>query len=124
MNESKPASPVLIISSDQPFRSNLKENLLLQGFLPLLAANQTEAFAVLEHQSVDMVFLDIEKMPAIELDIVNYIRMRHHAEVVVLTTIQEIEEATNLYVIHPISSFLTPIFAKDFPWHSVRTESS
>jgi transcriptional regulator with PAS, ATPase and Fis domain len=48
-------------------------------------------------------------MPAIEMDIVNYIRMRYHAEIVVLTTIHEIEEATNalkngaaFYLVKPI----------------------
>jgi DNA-binding NtrC family response regulator len=50
---------------------------------------------LLEKSKVDIAFLDIERMPPIEMDIVNYIRMRHHAEVVVLTTLNEIEEATN-----------------------------
>jgi DNA-binding NtrC family response regulator len=95
MNDTKPSATVLIISNDRQFRSNLNENLLLQGFTPLVAATQAEALALLEKKTVDIVFLDIESMPALEMDIVNYIRLRHHAEIVVLTTIHEIEEATN-----------------------------
>ena len=95
MNDTKPSATVLIISNDKIFRSTLRENLLLQGFSPLIAASQAEALTLLEKNTVDIVFLDIERMPALEMDIVNYIRMRHHAKVVVLTTIHEIEEATN-----------------------------
>jgi DNA-binding NtrC family response regulator len=95
MNDTKPSATVLIISNDRMFRSNLNENLLLQGFTPQVASSQAEALALLEKKPVDIVFLDIERIPALEMDIVNYIRLRHHAEIVVLTTIHEIEEATN-----------------------------
>jgi DNA-binding NtrC family response regulator len=94
MKEQKPTSTVLIISSDQPFRSKLRENLILQGFSVLDAASQADALPLLEKQNVEIVFLDIERMPAFEMDIVNYIRTQHRAEIVVLTTIHEIEEAT------------------------------
>lgn len=85
----------MIISNDRVFRSKLHENLSLQGLVVLEAASQAEALPLLEKSKVDIAFLDIERMPPIEMDIVNYIRMRHHAEVVVLTTLNEIEEATN-----------------------------
>jgi len=110
MNEpTKPNTTVLIISNDHPFRSKLHENLLLQRFSVFEAASQADALSLLEKQAVEIVFLDIERMPAIEMDIVNYIRMRHHAEIVVFTTIHEIEEATNalkngaaFYLVKPI----------------------
>ena len=110
MNEPKKTGvAILIISNDQPFRSKLHENLLLQGFSVLEAASQADALTLLEKQAVEIVFLDIERMPVIEMDIVNYIRTRHHAEIVVLTTIHEIEEATNaikngaaFYLVKPI----------------------
>ena len=111
MNEPKPTVTVLIISSDQPFRTRLHENLLLQGFKPLEAMTPAEALPLLEKQPVEIVFLDIERMPVIEMDIVNYIRARHHAEIVVLTTIHEIEEATNalkngaaFYIVKPLKT--------------------
>jgi len=110
MNEQKkPDTVILIISSDQPFRSKLHDNLLLQGFSVFEAASQADALAVIEKQPVEIVFLDIERMPVIEMDIVNYLRTRRQAEIVVLTTIDEIEEATNalkngaaFYLVKPI----------------------
>jgi DNA-binding NtrC family response regulator len=109
MNETKQAKSVLIISGDQQFRTRLHENLSLQGFTVLEAANQAEALPLLEQTAIEIVFLDIERMPAIEMDIVNYIRTRHHAEIVVLTTLSEIEEATNalksgaaFYIVKPL----------------------
>jgi DNA-binding NtrC family response regulator len=110
MNEQKKTDTVvLIISSDQPFRSTLRDNLLLQGFSVFEAASQADALHLIEKQPVEIVFLDIERMPAIEMDIVNYIRMRYRAEIVVLTTINEIEDATSalkngaaFYLVKPI----------------------
>jgi two-component system nitrogen regulation response regulator GlnG/two-component system response regulator HydG len=95
MDEKKKITTVLIISNDRAFRSKLHENLSLQGLSVFEAASQAEALPLLEKSKVDIAFLDIERMPPIEMDIVNYIRTRHHAEVVVLTTLNEIEEATN-----------------------------
>ncbi|MBN2189541.1 MAG: sigma-54-dependent Fis family transcriptional regulator [Chitinispirillaceae bacterium] len=107
--QKKPDTGILIISSDQPFRSQLHDNLLLQGYKVFEAASQAEALQSLEKQHIEIVFLDIERMPAIEMDIVNYIRMRHRAEIVVLTTISEIEDATSalkngaaFYLVKPI----------------------
>ena len=109
MNETKQAKTVLIISADQQFRSKLHENLSLQGFSVLEAATQAEALPLLDREGVEIVFLDIERMPSIEMDIVNYIRMRNRAEIVVLTTLNEIEEATNalksgaaFYIVKPL----------------------
>ena len=48
MSDTKPSATVLIISNDTMFRSTLGENLLLQGFSPLIAASQGEALALLE----------------------------------------------------------------------------
>jgi DNA-binding NtrC family response regulator len=110
MNEqAKKDTIILLISSDQLFRSTLRDNLMLQGYRVFEAGSQAEALPLLEKQDVEIVFLDIERMPAIEMDIVNYIRMRHRAEIVVLTTINEIEDATSalkngaaFYLVKPI----------------------
>lgn len=109
ISNEKHTSIVLVISSDFDFRGKLRENLLLQGFEVLEANSQSEALAILEKRPINIVFLDIEKMPTIELDIVSYIRTSHHAEIVVLTTFNELEEATNalrngaaFYLVKPI----------------------
>ncbi|MCU0608785.1 MAG: sigma-54 dependent transcriptional regulator [Chitinispirillaceae bacterium] len=95
MDETKRIKMILIVSADRAFRGKLRENLQLQGYAALEAASQAEALPLLEKSMVDIVFLDIERMPLIEMDIVNYIRTRHRAEIVVLTTLNEIEEATH-----------------------------
>jgi DNA-binding NtrC family response regulator len=109
ISNEKHTSIVLVISSDFDFRGKLRENLVLQGFEVLEANSQSEALAILEKRPINIVFLDIEKMPTIELDIVSYIRTSHHAEIVVLTTFNELEEATNalrngaaFYLVKPI----------------------
>jgi DNA-binding NtrC family response regulator len=86
---------VLLISSDGDFRDKTRENLILYGFDVYEVASQSDALSFLEKNVIDIVFLDIEKMPLIELDMVSYIRTRHHAEIVILTTMNELEEATN-----------------------------
>ncbi len=108
-NNDKRPKTVLIISADFPFRAKLRENLSLQGFEILEADLQADALPILEKNPVQIVFLDIERMPKIELDMVSYIRTRHHAEIVVLTTFNELEEATNalrngaaFYLVKPI----------------------
>jgi DNA-binding NtrC family response regulator len=59
------------------------------------ASSEAEALPLLEKHAAEIVFLDFEGMPPIEMDIVSYLHVRHHVEIVVLTTLHEIEEATN-----------------------------
>ena len=102
---------ILILSTDISFKTPVKDQLALQGYEVFEAASQSEALQMLDKEAVAIVFLDIERMPPIELEIVSYIRTRHNAEVVVLTTIQEIEAATHalrngaaFYLVKPIKS--------------------
>ncbi|NLW31684.1 MAG: sigma-54-dependent Fis family transcriptional regulator [Fibrobacter sp.] len=85
---------VLVLSSDFPFRAKLRENLSLQDFKIIEADSHTEALTVLDKNHVNIAFVDIEQMPLLELDIISYIRTRHNAEIVVLTTLNELENAT------------------------------
>ena len=85
---------VLVLSSDFPFRAKLRENLSLQDFRIIEADSHTEALTVLDKNHVSIAFVDIEQMPLLELDIISYIRTRHNAEIVVLTTLNELENAT------------------------------
>ncbi|MBN1759061.1 MAG: sigma-54-dependent Fis family transcriptional regulator, partial [Chitinispirillaceae bacterium] len=108
---------VVLISTDTAFRKSVREQLSGRGFSVLEASSQVEALSILEKETVSIVFLDIEKMPLIELEIVSYIRTRHNAEVVVLTTISELEYATHalrngaaFYLVKPI---------KPTDWHTV-----
>jgi DNA-binding NtrC family response regulator len=110
MAETTPQRTILTVSVDDALRSGLGDNLLLQGYRVLTARSQTEALAVLERERVDVVLLDIQNMKFQEIDLVNYARMRpEDVEVVVLTTVKELEEARNavrngaaFYLIKPV----------------------
>jgi len=109
MNNEKTEKPVLIISSDFPFRAKLRENLTLQGYKVFEADTQAQALPILDKDKIRLVFFDIEHAPVMELDPVSYIRTRHKAEVVVFTSLNELEEATNalkngaaFYLVKPI----------------------
>jgi DNA-binding NtrC family response regulator len=100
---------VLLISTDTSFRNSVNEELSGLGFTVFEAPTQAEALSILDKENVEIVFLDIERMPLIELEIVSYIRTRHNAEVVILATIGELEYATHalrngaaFYLVKPI----------------------
>jgi DNA-binding NtrC family response regulator len=120
MNENKPVKTVLLISNDRPFRSKLYENLSLEGYTVFEASSEAEALPLLEKHAAEIIFLDFEGMPPIEMDIVSYLHVRHHAEIVVLTTLREIDEATHalksgaaFYLIKPIKfADLKPVLDK------------
>ncbi|MBN1309432.1 MAG: sigma-54-dependent Fis family transcriptional regulator [Chitinispirillaceae bacterium] len=102
---------ILLISTDISFKSSIKEQLLRQGYDVFEASSQGDALAMLDKASAAIVFLDIERMSPIELDIVSYIRTRHNAEVVILTTIKELDDATHalrngaaFYLVKPVDS--------------------
>ncbi len=100
---------ILLISSDISFKSSIREQLEKQGFVISEASSQGDALSKLDKEPFSVVFLDIDRMPPIELDIVSYIRTRHNAEVVVLTTIEELDVATHalrsgaaFYLVKPV----------------------
>jgi two-component system nitrogen regulation response regulator GlnG/two-component system response regulator HydG len=100
---------VLVISLDLPFRAKIRENLTLQNYNVFEADSQTAAMNTMEEVAIGIVFLDFEHLPTMELDMVSYIRTRYNAEIIVLTTLNELEEATNalrngaaFYLVKPI----------------------
>lgn len=100
---------ILLISTDVPFKSSVTEQLETDGYSFYSATTQSNALSLLDKETVDIVFLDMERMPPIEMDMVSYIRTRHHAEVVVLTSIDELEDATHalrngaaFYLVKPV----------------------
>jgi len=102
---------VLIISTDISFKSSMKELLEGQDYVAFEATSQREALTILDKEAITIVFLDIERMPPIELDVVSFVRTRHNAEVVVLTTIEGLEDATNalrngaaFYLVKPVKN--------------------
>ncbi len=95
MAEDKKKKTILVVSADTPFLNLVRDNLCLQGFDIKSARSYSEAFALVDTTFCDIVFCDIEKLPAQEMDFVSYVRSRWPAaEVVILATINEIEDAT------------------------------
>ncbi|MFP4163374.1 MAG: sigma 54-interacting transcriptional regulator [Chitinispirillaceae bacterium] len=107
--DNAPLKTVLVISADFSFRAKLRESFSLQGYKILEASNQSQAVPILDKSQIDVAFVDFEGMPAQEMDIINYIRTHNDAEIVVLATVNELEEATNalksgasFYLVKPI----------------------
>lgn len=105
----KRENSVLIISTDLPFRAKLREHLTIESFKIFEADTQSIAFSILESYKTGIVILDLEHMPVLELDLVSYIRTQYRSEIVVLTTFDKLEEATNtlrngaaFYLVKPI----------------------
>ncbi len=84
----------------------------LPGFRTINASSITKALSVLEKEKIDFVFLDIEAMPKQEIDLVNYLKTSSpHSEIIILATINELEEATkalrngaSFYLIKPVKA--------------------
>ena len=76
------------------------------------ASSIAKALSVLEKERVDVVFLDIEAMPKQEIDLVNYIKScSPRSEIIILCTINELEEATralrngaSFYLVKPVKA--------------------
>jgi len=84
----------------------------LKGFRTINASSISKALSVLEKEKIDFVFLDIEAMPKQEIDLVNYLKTSSpNSEIIILATINELEEATkalrngaSFYLIKPVKA--------------------
>ncbi|MBD3391791.1 MAG: response regulator [Chitinivibrionales bacterium] len=110
MATKSPKKTILIISADTPFLNLIRDNLCLQGFETNVARTYSDAFAAADKTPPDIVFCDIENTPTQEMDFVSYLKSRSPAtEIVVLTGIDEIEDATyalrngaSFYLLKPV----------------------
>lgn len=77
---------VLIVDDEENHRKSLAIGLRLEGFVVLEAANGEEGLAVLEHEEVDVVIVDL-MMPGINgLDLARRLRFRAPDVKVLLTS--------------------------------------
>jgi DNA-binding NtrC family response regulator len=87
---------LLIFTVDNNFSKDIDTSLYLKNFEVLKAKSHREALASFEKHSADIVIIDIEKMPTQEMDLINYIKMSSpKTEIIILTTINELENATS-----------------------------
>ncbi len=90
-----PKKTVLFVSLNALSKTASPDEGALAGFHLLSAQSPSQALSLLEREKIDIVFLDIEAMPAQEMDLVHYIKTRSpHAEVVVLATMNDLDAAT------------------------------
>jgi len=110
MAQSVPKKTILFISLSGLSSTKGDAGPDLSNFTLLEARSPTQALSILEREKIDIVFLDIEAMPAQEMDLVHYIKSRSpHSEVVILATISELDSATkalrngaSFYLIKPV----------------------
>ena len=93
----------------------------LSGFRTINASSISNILSTIEKESVDFIFLDIESMPHQEIDLVSYIKSQSpHTEIIILSTINELEEATkalkngaSFYLVKPVKAAdITAILGK------------
>jgi len=102
---------ILVITSDETLRTTVAGALPDAGFHTRFAGSQSEVLPLLDRESADVILFDMENFPVQELDLVHYAKMRSpYTEVIVLTTIGNLEAARNairkgasFYLIKPVS---------------------
>jgi|WetSurMetagenome_2_1015567.scaffolds.fasta_scaffold01661_6 DNA-binding NtrC family response regulator len=110
MASAPPKKNVLFVSLNALSKTVAANGEALAGFRVLEARSPSQALSVLERESIDIVFLDIEGMPAQEMDLAHYIKSRSpHSEVVVLATLSDLDVAAKalrngaaFYLIKPV----------------------
>jgi DNA-binding NtrC family response regulator len=103
---------VLYTSLAKTITSFLGDAFDLKGFRTINASTIADALSIIEKETIDFVFLDIESMPKQEIDLVNYIKTRSpHTEIIILCSINELDEAINalrngatFYLVKPIKT--------------------
>ena len=112
MTTANPQKTILYASPAKTMTSFVGEAFDVPGFRTINASSIADALSVLEKETVDFVFLDIESMPKQEIDLVNYIKSQSpRAEIIVLCSINELEEATkalrngaSFYLVKPVKA--------------------
>jgi DNA-binding NtrC family response regulator len=121
MTVNTPPKTILFVSLAKTVTSFSGDAFNLPGFKSINASSISNALSILEKEPVDFVFLDIESMPHQEIDLVSYIKSQSpRTEIIVLSTFNELEEATralkngaSFYLIKPVKAAdITTILTK------------
>ena len=117
MNTKHEKKKLLILTADKKLSAEIDSSLELKNFDIHKGKSYSEALALFKKHSADIVFIDIENMPAQEMDLVNYIKTRSpKTEIIILTTMNELDNAT--YSLHYGASFylMKPVDGKDIKY--------
>jgi DNA-binding NtrC family response regulator len=95
MAAAPPKKTILFVSLNALAKTAAAGEDALTGFHVREARSPSQALSLLEREKIDIVFLDIEAMPAQEMDLVHYIKTRSpHSEIVILATMNDLDAAT------------------------------
>jgi len=102
---------VLILSGDDAVKTEISSSLQPDNYIIFKARTHSEALALYKKHAADIAIIDIENMPAQEMDLVNYIKTHSPtAEIIILTTKNELENATqslhygaSFYLMKPVN---------------------
>ncbi len=111
MEQKQILQTLLIVTSDKTFSAELDRSLCLKNFEVITTPSYSKALTLFEKHVPDIVFIDIEKMPVQEMDLVNYIKTSSlKTEIIILTTVHELENATyslrhgaSFYLMKPVT---------------------
>lgn len=105
----KKIKSVLVISSDLELKENFRQSLTAFDFQFFEATTPAEALPLIEKHQITVAFIDQESIIHSEMDIVSYLNASHGVEVIILTTINGLDEATNalkngaaFYLVKPV----------------------
>ncbi|MBD3315103.1 MAG: response regulator, partial [Chitinivibrionales bacterium] len=112
MAEQTTSKTLLVVSVNTDFAEQLELAPGLREFDIFRARTNEQVISWFDRQRIDIVFLDFENFPPQEINLVDYIKRRSaHTEVVVFTTIHELDMATTalrsgaaLYLIKPVAT--------------------
>ncbi len=111
MSKKETDKKLLILTLDKTFSQEIDISLCLKNFVIFKAKSHQEALSLFDKEKPDIIIIDIEKKPAHEMDLINYIKMSSpKTEVIILTTLHELENATHslrygasFYLMKPIT---------------------
>jgi DNA-binding NtrC family response regulator len=105
----KKIKSILIISNDAQLKESFRQNLTSFDFQFFEASTTSDAMPMIEKYQIKVVFLDMESLVHSEMDIVSYLNTNHGVEIIILTTIAGLDEATNalrngaaFYLVKPV----------------------
>ncbi|MBN1604566.1 MAG: sigma-54-dependent Fis family transcriptional regulator [Chitinispirillaceae bacterium] len=105
----KKVKSVLIISSDLELKENFRQSLTAFDFQFFEATTPAEALPLIEKHQITVAFIDQESIIHSEMDIVSYLNASHGVEVIILATINGLDEATKalkngaaFYLVKPV----------------------
>jgi DNA-binding NtrC family response regulator len=105
---------ILFISLAKAMNAFTDDAFDITGLRIINATTIAGALAILEKENVDFIFLDIEAMPHQEIDLVSYLKSQSpHTDIIILSTINELKEATNALKNGALFYLVKPIKAAD-----------